>query len=666
LEYKDKIHKVHFVIAKNDVISILGEKSLDKLGLIKRVFVIDEAECIEQDQLNSNEAGAESSQKIAEKYQDVFQGLGCLKAKCKIEVDESVTPVVTPCRKIPFKLHQKLKNELDRMEREGVICTVNEPTNWVNGIVTPVKKNGDLRVCLDPRPLNKAIKREHYKLPTREEVMAQFANAQYFSKLDASQGFWQLKLDEESSKLTCFNTPFGRKRFLRLPFGIKSAPEIYHKAIHELFEDIPGVDTSMDDIIIYAASLDEHDARLIKVLDTVREANLKLNKAKCVFGVQRLTFLGDVLTSEGLRPDPIKVQAIRDFKRPQTKKEIQRFLAMVNYQGRFLQNLSAKTAPLRTLLEEKNEFQWSNEQERCFEELKEILSKEPVLKFYDSKRPIKISSDSSKSGLGAVLLQSHNHEWFPVAYASRALTQAEQRYAQIEKECLSIVFACERFYQYIYGQPFECETDHKPLVSIVNQKNLNDCPLRIQRLLLRLQKFDIRLSYTPGKYMYTSDALSRAYSESPVKTADTGEADVEVYVNMVFSNLNVSDEKLEKIRSETREDEQFKILTNCILSGFPHEKRECPVEIRDFWNIRNELSLVNGIILKGLKVVIPRSLRKEMLQKIHVGHLGIEKCRRRAREVLYWPGLNQEVADMVKNCPACNEYKRTINATYSC
>ena len=179
--------------------------------------------------------GEKSTNAIVEQFKDVFIGLGCLKGEYKIEVDKSVKPVVTPFRKIPFKLHKKLKAELDRMEKQGVMCTENEPTDWVNGIVTPIKKNGDLRVCLDPRPLNRAIKREHYKLPTREEVTAELANAKFFSKLDASKGFWQLKLDEESSKLTCFNTPFGRKRFLRLPFGIKSAPEVYHKAVRELF-----------------------------------------------------------------------------------------------------------------------------------------------------------------------------------------------------------------------------------------------------------------------------------------------------------------------------------------------------------------------------------------------------------------------------------------------
>ena len=497
LEHKDKCHKLLFIDAKDNVIPILGKKALDRLGLIKRVFTIENIHCQSKKTETEREAdGENSTNAIAEQLKDLFIGLGCLKGEYKIEVDKSVKPVVTPCQKIPFKLHKKLKAELDRMEKQGVICMENEPTDWVNGIVTPIKKNVDLRVCLDPRPLNRAIKREHYKLPTREEVTAQFANAKFFSELDASKGFWRLKLDEESSKLTCFNTPFGRKRFLRLPFGIKSAPEVYHKAVRELFSDIPGVDTSMDDIIVFAESLEVHNDRLRRVSEIAGEANLKLNRDKCNFGKQELIFLGDVLSAKGLKPDPVTLQGINDFQTPKSKKEVQRFLAMVNHQGRLVQNLSSKTEPMRKLLEHKNEFVWNKEQENW--------SSEPLLKFYDPNKPIKISSDSSKSGLGAVLLQKHDNDGLPVAYASRSLTEAEKRYAQIEKDCLSIVYACERFYQFVYGQPFECETDDKPLVAIIKQKNLNDCPLRIQRLLLRLQKFDICMTYVPGRFMYTT------------------------------------------------------------------------------------------------------------------------------------------------------------------
>lgn len=173
-----------------------------------------------------------SSNALLSEFADLFGGLWCLPGEHRIIVDENVTPVIQPCRKVPFALKDKLKVELDRMEKCEVIEKVVEPSDWVSGLVVVHKKDGNLRVCLDPRNLNKAIRREHFKLPTREEVMAQFAGAKVLSKLDAKSGFWQLKLNPSSSQLCTFATPFGRYRFKRLPFGIKSATEVYHRTIH--------------------------------------------------------------------------------------------------------------------------------------------------------------------------------------------------------------------------------------------------------------------------------------------------------------------------------------------------------------------------------------------------------------------------------------------------
>nr|XP_054602637.1 uncharacterized protein K02A2.6-like [Nothobranchius furzeri] len=624
--YKKHQIRAQLLIVDKSVQPVLGLSACVKLNLVKRVYIVSTPEA------------PNDQDSLMEEYKDCFEGLGCLPGQHEICVDKNVPPVVHPGRKIPFALREKLKDELARMEKLEVIKKIDEPTEWVSSLVVLQKKTGALRTCLDPGDLNKAIKREHFKLPTREEIMAQFAGAKWFSKLDASSGFWQLRLDEESSRLCTFNTPEGRYRFPRLPDGILSAPEVHHKTIHMIFEHIPGVETMMDDIIVWGTTREEHDQRLRQVLDKTRKVNLKLNKDKCEFGVKKLTFVGDVVGENGVKPDPKKTSAICNVERPNNKDDVRRFLGMVTYLAKFVPQLSTLSAPLRSLLEQKNEWIWSHEQEQCFLKLKEILTQEPVLKFYDPERSTRISADASQHGLGAVLLQQHEEQWLPVAYAFRALTSAETRYAQIEKELLASMYACERFHQYVYGQTSEVETDHKPLVSIMS-KPLNDCPVRIQRMLIRLQKYDVHMIYTKGKYMYTADTSSRAVDKEEHEDLEKS-LDIQACVCPDFS---LSADRSEQIKIETNTDEVMNELKS--------------TKIQDYWNCRGELTVVDDIVMKGSKYVIPSSLRKQMLQKIHEGHLGEVKCKRRAREVMYWPRINQDISQTTASCEQCRIYR---------
>ena len=640
VKYKGITHNMAFFVVPGNRQSLLGLKDCDRLKLVKRVFVV------ENDQ----------EKEIPDKYPDVFEGLGCLPGKHHISLVDNAVPVKHACRKVPFPLRDKLKEELDKMENMNVIKSVDEPTDWVSSLVIVAKPNGKLRVCLDPRDLNKVVKREHYKLPTRDEISAEFAGAKYFSKLDASSGFWQIELDEESSKLCTFITPFGRYRFLRLPFGICSAPEVFHKIIYNLFVHVPGVNTMMDDIVVWGSTKEEHDDRLSQVLEIARKSNLKLNRDKCEFRVNQLTFIGDLISQDGIKPDPKKVAAIKNMERPKCKQEVQRFLGMINYQGKFIQDLSTKSAALRILLDKKTEFMWEEAQETAWCQLKEALTELPVLRFYDSKLPTKISSDASKDGLGAVLLQQDSEQnWHPVAYASRSMTDAETRYAQIEKELLAITYGCERFHQYVYGQVIEVETDHKPLIPLFT-KPLSDCPLRIQRLMIRVQKYDLRVSYTPGKYMYTADTLSRAVDPQAERNQKT-EEDIKVYVDTIIETLPVTTDRMKQFVEETKKDTVLQQLSEVIKAGWPKTQHDCPITVRPYWHARSELSEANGLILKGNRIVTPASMKRQMLMKIHEGHLGIEKCKRRAREVLYWPQMNQDITEMVQNCSACMLYK---------
>ena len=336
----------------------------------------------------------------------------------KIEVDAK--PVVNPPRKIPAALREKVKKELDEMEKTGVIIKVEEPTDWVNSWVVVEKADGKLRLCLD-RNLNKVLKREHYQLPTFEEISTRLAGATCFTKLDTNKGYWQIPLDEESSYLTTMNTPFGRYRFTRLPFGVHSAQEVFHKRINQCFEDIERIDTDIDDILVWGTRVDEHDKNLIKCMDRAEKIGMTLNISKCVFKERQLTYLGHKLSQEGIQLDEAKIKAICNMPEPVDKKGVQRLLGMVNYVPKFLLNVSEITTPLQELLKKNTHWKWTAQHIESFNNIKDMLMSEKCLVFYDVNKEVTLQVDACNTGLGAALLKDGK----PVAYVSRSMTAAQ-------------------------------------------------------------------------------------------------------------------------------------------------------------------------------------------------------------------------------------------------
>ena len=340
-------------------------------------------------------------------------------------------------------------------------------------MVATKKKNGDVRICLDPRDLNKALKRPHHPMRTADDVASRLGNAKVFSTLDAKAGFWQIKLEKQSSLRTTFSTPYGRYRFLRMPFGINTASEVFQQAMERLFEGYPCT-IIVDDILIWGSTEEENDANLRKVLERARRIGLKLNLSKCKFRARGVSFVGHTFTDEGLKPDTEKTAAIRNMPAPENQAALQRFLGVTNYLNKFIKDYSEKTATLRELLHNDVVWSWTQTHQQAFDRLKDDLTNPPVLKFFNAGKPVVLSVDASKSGLGAACLQDDA----PVAFASRALSDAETRYAQIEKELLAAVF-----HDFIYGRRVTIETDHKPLITIV-KKPLHAAPARLQRMLL--------------------------------------------------------------------------------------------------------------------------------------------------------------------------------------
>ena len=331
---------------------------------------------------------------------------------------------------------------------------------------------------------------------------------------------------------------------------------------------IEGCANSQDDIIVWGATKKEHDQRLRSCLTRIRQSGLKLNQSKCIFTLKSLTFLGHIISADGVKPDPTKVNAIKDMPIPKSKIDLQRFLGMVNYVAKFVPNLSQMTAPLRILLKKDVQFILQKPQIDAIAELKCLITTSPCLKFFHPNLPTRLRPDASSEGLGALLEQNHGSEndekWHPIAYASRALQPFEQRHAQIEKEVLSVVFGTERFHEYLYGRHFTVYNDHQPLKSIFS-KSIVDCPPRIQRFFLKLQKYDFNLEYAPGKTMVVSDALSRAYIND--NTTEIPEAQLIHQVISTFQLLPISKSRLVQLQQETSLDPVLQQLINYTLHG---------------------------------------------------------------------------------------------------
>ena len=428
-------------------------------------------------------------------YPNQFDRIGEFPNVHKLIVDPNVPGRINAARKTPLALKPKIKQELDDMVKQKVIRKISEPTDWVSSLTYVTKKDGSLRVCLDPRHLNRALRRPHHQIPTVEELNHNFAGMKVFSKLDAKSGYWSVKLDEESQKLTTFQTSFGKYCFMRLPFGLSVSQDIFQLEVDRILEKCPGAYGIADDIVICGETEKQHDKNLLHFMKVAAENGLTLNSKKCHIKQNEICFFGNIYTKEGIKPDPTKVNDIQKMPEPKNVTELQQFLGCVTYLSRFIPNFSDKTAILRELLKKESEFIWETHHKEAFENLKQELSSKSLLHYYDTRRPVILHCDASGKGVGAALLQpAPDNTLLPVAYASKSLTPTEQMYACIERELLAILFATRRFHTYLYGREFTVYTDHRPLEMIL-KKPITSAPPRLQCMLLDLCGYDITVKY---------------------------------------------------------------------------------------------------------------------------------------------------------------------------
>uniref|UniRef100_A0A8C1XAL3 ribonuclease H n=1 Tax=Cyprinus carpio TaxID=7962 RepID=A0A8C1XAL3_CYPCA len=393
-----------------------------------------------------------------------------------------------------------------------------------------------------------------------------------------------------------------------------------------LLRDHEGTAAYMDDIIVYGVTPEVHECRLGRVLSTLSDAGLKLNEDKCLLRQTQIQFLGLIIDAGGVRPDEKKVEAIMNIKPPQNVTEVKRILGMVHYLGRYLPGLAEITHPLNDLLKADAVWTWSHAQEQALTKVKQLLFEAPILSFFYVSKPTVVSADASSYGLGGVLFQQHDGNWKPVAYCLHTLTNPEYKYAQIEKECLGVVWACERFSKYLYGlDSFLIHTDHKLLIPLINSKEIDMVPLRYQRLLIQLIRFNAKAEYVPGKSLTVADTLSRHPSSQPQLNSVELADDITALEKSTRAAWLMTCSWINEVIEATKIDPGLQmIVVNYVRQGWPRYLSQVPEHIKPYYAAKDllcGLSLKKHIIFHIMYIIVsplcPTFLKRVDFYKAH-------------------------------------------------
>lgn len=462
---------------------------------------------------NLNKEETLSIESLCAKYSDIFYLEGDKLLTTDIyQHSIQLKPDTQPIYSKPYRLPQSLKNEINsqigNMLKEGII----EPcqSEWSSPILLVPKKtdqngNKKWRLVIDYRKLNNCIHDDKFPLPNITEILDSLSGCMYFSHLDLHQGYYNVKLNPDSRKYTAFCS--GQYQMTRMPMGLKTSPSSFSRMMTMAMTGLTYEKCLIyqDDLVCFSRDMESHIKNLQDIFKRLRKVNLKLNPQKCCFLQKELLYLGHVVSSDGVIPDPNKISVVKNYPVPTKTDEVKRFVAFVNYYRKFVPNFATKAYPLNYLCRKNVTFKWDDECQTSFEALKNAIISHPVLQYPDfsESNQFILQTDASGYGIGSVLCNSDGR---PVAYASRSLNKAEKRYPIIEKELLAIVWAVKHFRPYLYGRNFKIQTDHKPLIYLFGMR---DPSSRLMKFRLILEEYDFVLEYLKGKNNAAADALSR-------------------------------------------------------------------------------------------------------------------------------------------------------------
>ena len=599
---------------------------------------------------------------LLERYVQVFgTDLGLVKdVIADFQVDREVKPHFYKARSVPYALRDKIELELSRMATLGII----EPvafSEWATPIVPVLKKDGSIRICGDYKlTANTATSCDKYPLPRIEDLFASLSGGKIFSTLDLKQAYNQLALSDDAKKFTTIATHKGLYRYNRLPFGVASAPAIFQRTMETILQGIPQVTVYLDDILVAGTDEQDHLKNLEAVLRRLQEAGVRLKRLKCRLMLSSLEYLGHRISAAGLQPTEEKIRAIKQAPAPTNVTQLKSFLGLISYYGKFLPNLSTTLSPLYRLLQKKVPWRWDTQEQESFDRAKQALMSDCLLVHFNPDLPLVVACDASPYGIGAVL--SHRMEDGqdkPIAFASRSLSSAEKNYSQLDKEALAVIFGVKCFHQYLCGHRFTIVSDHKPLQYLFKQTRAIPtlASSRIQRWALTLGAYEYGIEYKPGSNHANADILSRL----PLPEAPE-EVPLPPEIVLMLEFLNSTPVTANQVKHLTDRDPLLSQVRRLVLEGntvFPVDRDD----IKPFARRATELSVQDGCLLWGARVIVPPPVQKQFIEELHAGHPGITRIKTLARRFVWWPNIDRDLEECVRSCSACQQTRNLPPST---
>ena len=597
----------------------------------------------------------------------------------RIELTADAKPFKIPAYRVPHSRKALISKEIKAMLESGIIEPSTSP--YSSPLLLVPKANGEYRPVIDFRRLNSQTVNENFPIPSIKSLLYDInKSTKILSSIDLEKGYFQIPLAEDCKHLTGFTTNDGHYQFVRCPMGLKNAPVTFSRLMSLLLHDAmgDGIFVYLDDILIASETVDEHKRKLSQVLGRLAEAGLTIKPSKCRFFQEKLVFLGHELSELGMRPNQLKIRAVKDFPTPNNSKELKSFLGLSNFFRAYVKDYGSIASPLNSLLKKSIKWEWKEEHEIAFNKLKSLLTSAPVLAFPDYNLPFEVHTDASMVGIGATLLQRVAGVPRPIAFASRKLSQAEVNYSATDREMLAIAWALKHWREVIQGYQVVVYSDHAPLVNTLKPTH-RDPHGRRARYQVTLGEFNAEIRYIKGKVNYAPDALSRIQtgmdglhidesalnplSLPPAMARQEASTTAYPHTCALFPSEGDPEDPLsrEEIAGELRKCQTYGQIVKALEEGRETPKvAHIPTHefiLEDGILIRvSKPKNIRGRIMKSTRtVVIPESSVSKVLKWAHEGngHLGFFKTLSFLRARFFFPRMTKVVGTYVRSCKVC-------------